>query len=517
MQEKVNKIYNIDNIDFLKTLPDNSISLTLTDIPYALNDVDALKMIQEGLNNKGDFLNKKWILPTVDFLKECHRVLKTGSYFITTFTPRQDLQAVLYYRLLKAGFDINFSPIYWAYTSGFPKASSYSKSIDKYFNVVRNITGINVNKRNRDNANFTSVGNFGNNFDITEPLTKEAIYCDGLYSNSLKPAVEVIVVAQKPFQGAKYQQALTWYNECKALLDNGIKEEDLCFYTKNASGGIDIDKVRIPIENLENEPNYRPNMALYKTNQGKTSIIGIGGNNFNLPDKGNFSSQGRFPPNLLVSDDCVDVGKNIKSVGPNEHNFKTSNNTNATKITTNINSGFHYQDQADFSRYFSLDSWTKKHHPELYKLSKKTLELQQDAEKTSPFLFTSKPSTNEKNIGLESVLSKQMQKSTNGQFTDNKNPNFAVSNTHCTVKPIALFNYLITMFSAENDIILDPYCGSGTTCISAVLTNRKYIGLELKSEYVKIAEERVKYWSEVSKQSKCKNKLADDNIDFLFD
>ena len=63
---------------------------------------------------------------------------------------------------------------------------------------------------------------------------------------------------------------------------------------------------------------------------------------------------------------------------------------------------------------------------------------------------------------------------------------------HPTQKPIALFNELILRHSNENEVILDPFMGSGTTAISAINTNRNYIGFELEEEYFAIANERLK-------------------------
>ena len=208
MQDRVNKLYNIDNIEFLRTLPDNSISSCISDVPYALCDIDALAMIKEGTDNSGDFMGKKWILPTIPLLKECNRVLKDGAFFITTFSPRQGLQCVLFTRLLEAGFDINFTPISWCTAQGFPKASDYQKCATKR--------------------------------GATEQTSE---YLDGLKSCQLKPAYEVVIIAQKPYKAkSKIDQALVWYNERKELLDKGIKEEDLYLYTKNASGGVRVDK-----------------------------------------------------------------------------------------------------------------------------------------------------------------------------------------------------------------------------------------------------------------------------------
>jgi site-specific DNA-methyltransferase (adenine-specific) len=61
------------------------------------------------------------------------------------------------------------------------------------------------------------------------------------------------------------------------------------------------------------------------------------------------------------------------------------------------------------------------------------------------------------------------------------------------VKPLRLFQWLITLCTRENQIVLDPYMGSGTTCIAAKLLKRKYIGIEMEPEYYKIAEARINY------------------------
>lgn len=64
-------------------------------------------------------------------------------------------------------------------------------------------------------------------------------------------------------------------------------------------------------------------------------------------------------------------------------------------------------------------------------------------------------------------------------------------NNHPTVKPIALMEYLINMVTREGQTVLDPFAGSGTTLIASKKLGRKYIGIELEPEYVKIAEARL--------------------------
>jgi DNA modification methylase len=62
---------------------------------------------------------------------------------------------------------------------------------------------------------------------------------------------------------------------------------------------------------------------------------------------------------------------------------------------------------------------------------------------------------------------------------------------HPAMFPEQLANDHILSWSNEGDIILDPMCGSGTTCKMALLNNRKYIGIDISEEYCEIARERI--------------------------
>ena len=57
--------------------------------------------------------------------------------------------------------------------------------------------------------------------------------------------------------------------------------------------------------------------------------------------------------------------------------------------------------------------------------------------------------------------------------------------------PIELPKRLIELYSFENDIILDPFAGSGTTAIAAKTTKRNYIMIDINSDYCKLAKERI--------------------------
>lgn len=64
-------------------------------------------------------------------------------------------------------------------------------------------------------------------------------------------------------------------------------------------------------------------------------------------------------------------------------------------------------------------------------------------------------------------------------------------NLHDTEKPVELMKILIENSSKENEIVLDPFMGIGTTGIACLNTNRKFIGFELDKEYFEIAKKRI--------------------------
>ena len=63
---------------------------------------------------------------------------------------------------------------------------------------------------------------------------------------------------------------------------------------------------------------------------------------------------------------------------------------------------------------------------------------------------------------------------------------------HPTQKPVALMEWCIEKATKPNDIIVDPFMGSGTTGVAAMRTGRRFIGIELDAEYYRIAEQRIK-------------------------
>lgn len=63
---------------------------------------------------------------------------------------------------------------------------------------------------------------------------------------------------------------------------------------------------------------------------------------------------------------------------------------------------------------------------------------------------------------------------------------------HPTQKPVKLMNFFVETLSNEEDTILDPFMGSGSTGVAARIAGRNFIGIELDSNYYEIAKRRIK-------------------------
>ncbi|HEY45790.1 MAG TPA: site-specific DNA-methyltransferase [Anaerolineae bacterium] len=67
--------------------------------------------------------------------------------------------------------------------------------------------------------------------------------------------------------------------------------------------------------------------------------------------------------------------------------------------------------------------------------------------------------------------------------------------------PEELPRRLIELYTFNNDVVLDPFCGSGTTCLAAYKANRHYIGYEINQEYILLAENRLEAEKETHEHS----------------
>src|SRR5208283_4662585 len=106
---------------------------------------------------------------------------------------------------------------------------------------------------------------------------------------------------------------------------------------------------------------------------------------------------------------------------------------------------------------------------------------------TLPFIHCTRATLRELDYGLQSLSYSAMPKS--GKYFQADKRNF-----HPTPKPIKLMCYLLALFTEKNDLIVDPFFGSGTTGIACLIMGRRCIGIEQRADYCRIARLRVSAW-----------------------
>ena len=543
---ETSKLINGDCLEELKKIDDDSVDLLCTDPPYGYGFMGKhWDTFQEKKSTKSQSVG--WMSPGmtkstygmkeffVPIWEEALRVLKPGAFSFVMSAPRSDVQTVMVQTLQEVGFDVSFTPIYWAYATGFPKALNIGKAVDKRLNKKRKVVGKREHPTLKDKSKIREPKSATHNtdttwdreWDITEPKSDEAKKLDGSYAGyQPKPAVEVVIVAMKPLGKKKgyVDQALdngkgvTWLDSCRIPFA-GMNDEEQ-FDKDNVAGHqkfiekrkdemygggwdkparkskSDYEKYVSDKNNKENyseergwdkwgeEDTYERVSAFGDTEQSETkdgrnlwgkratkkvkitkrqprtdhNVFKQSGFKSEKNDTAEASPLGRFAANLLISDNILDTGKKTKSSGGRSYqntNDMYSGGWAHDDLGTNENPG--KGDVGDFSRFYSLDEWWK------FRMSR----LPEEIQRTFPFLVVPKASKSEKNMGLE-------------------------NNLHPTVKPIDLMSYLVVLGSRKDDVVLDPFAGSGTTGIACVFSERNYILIEREKEYFKIMEARIK-------------------------
>jgi site-specific DNA-methyltransferase (adenine-specific) len=123
------------------------------------------------------------------------------------------------------------------------------------------------------------------------------------------------------------------------------------------------------------------------------------------------------------------------------------------------------------------------------------------------YFYSAKPSKRERNAGLEAlpISANKFGNQTNGADLGNGSVNdkfttAPAANTHPTVKPLALMRYLVRLVTPPGGTVLEPFAGSGTTLVAAVLEGFNAIGCELTDEYLPIINNRIQ-WAHEQRES----------------
>lgn len=348
-----------------------------------------------------DFMGLDWdkAIPPVSTFAKFLRVLKPGGFGLFMSSPRQDCLSHMILNLEQAGFDTAFTSIYWTYSQGWPKAMDLSKQFKKK-------SGINPDQAKALAGSYAGF----------QP----------------KPAVEVILVVMKPLSEKSYtDQALangkgiTWLDDCRVPFENNAVDTRRECQNKNRSVYGAYSKPQI-VEEIE-------------------------------------LANGRFPANLIVSDDALNDGIIYKGQQAEVTRLEASNFVDSNSHGDYSGCGNPMKPRGDsgsYSRYFDVDKWWEE----------RIKTLPQHVQEVFPFLIVPKAKKSEKNFGV-SILR---------------------GNKHVTVKPIKLCSYMVSLVSRPGDLLYDPYAGTGGMPISCEILGRDWIASEMEKESYDTAQERLR-------------------------
>ena len=506
------------NLEVVKSWPSNFVSAIVTDPPYGLGfmgkDWDTFKpdfieksteyyrtrkivkpevrksrlsMISSAAAQAGSYDSSRnpefqqWF--TV-WAKAMLRITKPGGFLLCFGGTRT------YHRLAcaieDAGWEIR-DCMAWFYGSGFPKSHNISKAIDKAKGQY--VKGKVLPSSRTTGASETGIATTFREKTAANPQTDLVQLWDG-YGTALKPAWEPIIVAMKPLDG-------TFAHNAEA---HGV-------------AGLNIDGGRI-----KGKVGFRSSGGF---NSGKQS--NVYGDSKGVKDSD--YSQGRWPANLILDEKAaalLDQQTGTKKSGfmaagtkrqmSDNPNKNTYGKFNPDTVRNNT-----YGDSGGASRFFKvlepepcfLCGYTEEHGnldvgPGVHLCDECLLEGEA-LDLPKRFLYCSKTSRKERNMGMKDCEDKLLARSGGAQGAENRgekeylqkhiglNRVAVVKNNHPTVKPLALMKYLCTLLKmpGQDQIILDPFLGSGTTGIACKELGINFIGIEKEREYCEIAIKRI--------------------------
>jgi DNA modification methylase len=253
---------------------------------------------------------------------------------------------------------------------------------------------------------------------------------------ALKPANEPIALAWKPFKGT--------ITACQA---------------KHGTAALNIDACRIETNEYLRGTGARES---WRRMEGRTDLPAPADGDRNVND-----GLGRWPANVVLDE--------LAAAALDEQSGELVSGANPTRRGSDkfrgIYSAFAGQEECDAARGLDIGG-------------------------ASRFYYVAKPSREERDMGCYDLAPRQRDESRKDGNPGGDNPrNRGLQprgNFHPTVKPIALMRWLVRLVTPINGIVLDPFTGSGTTGIAAVLEQRRFVGIEREAEYVEIAERRIR-------------------------
>jgi len=328
-----------------------------------------------------------------------------------------------------AGFQIR-DQIMWVYGSGFPKSLDVSKAIDKAAGVEREVIGVRITGA------------------ALQATSRSGEFADGHHGGVQQiPVTAPATDAAKQWEG--WGTALKPAHEPIVLarkpLDGTVAQNVLWYGT----GALNIDDSRVQGE--------VPSVPMGEWSRSGTT----GATSQRSGEMSEPHTAGRFPANLIHdgSDEVLELFPDSKGGAYPAKRGQAVNTAFASGQET----------EGGFRKMGDIGSAAR-------------------------FFYCAKANKKDRNEGLEGFAEKRPdERTTTGMGTFDEKGVAKQANHHPTVKPTTLMRYLIRLVTPPNGVVLDPFCGSGSTGKAAMLESVGFVGIEKESEYVKIAEARIGY------------------------
>jgi site-specific DNA-methyltransferase (adenine-specific) len=359
------------------------------------------------------------------------------------------------------------SVLQWVYGSGMPKSHNVSKALDRLVGAEREIIGTargkggqNGNKLMRRDGNDSEdakgcgayvVGAKQVDIDIpvTVPATDEAKKWEG-YGTALKPAWEPVVMFRKTPQ------------------EKTVAAQIL----KTGTGAINIDASRVKHASKADLEKHAKGVQAIKERGG--SMENSWKNSSDLSGANDVTDAGRWPANVLMvhSDGCVKGDSWHCVEGCPVLALDTQSGDRPSTLTGRADPSESHQHPATArpdAFFGNIKGGIGNVYADSGGASRFFQQFEGQPEIEVPFYYSAKSSKKDKTSGGK------------------------VENLHPTTKPTALMAYLVKMVTPAGGLVLDPYCGSGTTCVAAVQQGFQFVGIERDEQWVPTARARIEH------------------------
>jgi len=464
-------LHHGDCREVMATMPAESVDAIVTDPPYGLSfmgkDWDSFKegdiamrrnpqmdAVNTGASRQGgrqracaDY-QKRQARDMMAFQEamnavflEALRVAKPGSHLLAFGGTRTFHRLAV--AIEDAGWEIR-DTIMWVCGSGFPKSLDVGKALDKAAGAVRKVVGVSSTTcpdfpnpcQGHPSANGSLGGGVMRHSLPTAPATDAACQWDG-WGTALKPAWEPVLVARKPCVGTVAENVLRY-----------------------GTGGINVDGCRVGTDDDVRNHGRKPTVNGYDPRMSGAQAA----------EKRPGQELGRWPANVIH-----DGSDEVVGLFPQAGGGKFTIGGPPRKATA------HLQQISEQPRTDAIMNYG-------------------DTGSAARFFYCAKASKDDRDDGCEG-LEEREKGVPDGTKTDNtlKGPgnalhpdrNAKTHNHHPTVKPTELMRYLCRLVTPPGGVVLDPFCGSGSTGRGAVLEGMSFIGIDLDAEYIEISRRRI--------------------------